>query len=316
MESFGGSYERLSIELEKFEKFRIKFPKRESNNINTVNSIGDYLNETKNVRYSFEIRGGGEDSKYCVSCKGVKDSSGLVGYGVKSNQLLESVSTGNSSRVIGSYAIDQSQNIEYSFSCRSNNHDLFGCDSIHKSQYCILNKQYEKEEYESIRDHIIKELKNQDLYGLMMPSNISPFAYNETLAYDNVPQTKEEVVALGFRWEDDVQMTKGKETLTSDKIPDKIKDIPDSITNEVLRCIQCDRNYKIIPQELLFYRKMNLPIPRKCFYCRHQNRIERRGPYKFWKRNCAHCDKEITTNYAPERPEIVYCESCYQKEVI
>lgn len=83
----------------------------------------------------------------------------------------------------------------------------------------------------------------------------------------------------------------------------------------VLKCVDCDRNYKITEQELLFYRKMILPIPRKCFYCRHKDRIEKRGPYKFWNRNCDKCEKEIITNYSPERPEIVYCEKCYQQEV-
>jgi hypothetical protein len=120
----------------------------------------------------------------------------------------------------------------------------------------------------------------------------------------------------GFRWEDDIQMTKGKETLLPENIPDHIKDVQDSITNEILKCISCERNYKITAQELQFYKKMNLPIPRKCFYCRHHDRVIRRGPYKFWDRTCAHCNKAIVTNYAPERPEIVYCESCYQQEVI
>jgi len=28
------------------------------------------------------------------------------------------------------------------------------------------------------------------------------------------------------------------------------------------------------------------------------------------------CDVEFETTYAPDRPEIVYCEKCYQKEVV
>ena len=60
---------------------------------------------------------------------------------------------------------------------------------------------------------------------------------------------------------------------------------------------------------------MNIPVPRRCFFCRHHDRITRRGPFKLWKRNCDKCKKEIRTNYAPERPEIVYCEKCYQQEV-
>lgn len=149
----------------------------------------------------------------------------------------------------------------------------------------------------------------------MIPPELAPFAYNETIAQDNMPLTKEEALAQGFRWEDDIQKTEGKETIRPEEIPDHIKDVKDSITNEILKCIDCNRNYKIIKPELLFYRKMVLPIPRKCFYCRHKDRITRRGPYKFWKRACDKCEREITTNYAPDRPEIIYCESCYQKEV-
>ncbi len=309
-----GSYEKMEEFKKEFEDFALKFPRRENNNLQSINSTGDYLSECKNVQNSFEIFQS-EDCRYTFSSKLIKDSLGTIGYGTNSEKLLEVVATGYCSNTIGTYGAENCRNILYGF-YTSNCQDCVACDALKNAKYSIFNKEYSKEEYEKLRDHIIKELTDQDLYGLIMPPELAPFAYNETVAQDNFPMTKEEVVALGFRWEDDVQMTKGKETLTSDKIPDNIKDVPDSITNEVLRCIQCDRNYKIIPQELLFYRKMNLPIPRKCFYCRHQNRIERRGPYKFWKRNCAHCDKEITTNYAPERPEIVYCESCYQKEVI
>ncbi len=28
------------------------------------------------------------------------------------------------------------------------------------------------------------------------------------------------------------------------------------------------------------------------------------------------CPNEFETSYAPDRPEIVYCESCYQSEVV
>lgn len=309
-----GSYEKMEDFKKKFQDFALKFPRRENNNLQAIESTGDYLSECKNVQNSFEIFQS-EDCRYTFSSKLIKDSLGTIGYGSNSEKLLEVVATGYSSNTVGTYGAENCRNILYGF-YTSNCQDCVGCDALKHGKYSVFNKEYSKEEYEKLRDHIIKELTEQDLYGLIMPPELAPFAYNETVAQDNFLMTKEEVVALGFRWEDDVQMTKGKETLSPEKIPDHIKDVPDSITNEVLRCIECDRNYKIIQQELLFYKKMNLPIPRKCFYCRHQNRIKTRGPYKFWKRNCAHCEKEITTNYAPERPEIVYCESCYQQEVI
>ena len=177
-----------------------------------------------------------------------------------------------------------------------------------------------------VKNDIIEELKSKDVYGDFFPAELAFFAYNETIGQDNKPLTREQALAEGFRWEDEIQKTEGKETLKAEDIPDHIKDVEDSILDEVLSCIKCFRNYRLIRRELEFYRKMLIPIPRKCWNCRFTDRITRRGPYKFWNRACAKCQKEITTNYPPERadgssvragsPEpIVYCEKCYQQEV-
>jgi hypothetical protein len=64
-----------------------------------------------------------------------------------------------------------------------------------------------------------------------------------------------------------------------------------------------------------------------CYQCRHQKRFEKRNPLKLWKRVCmcdfqnhAHgssaCDVEFETSYSPDRAEKIYCEKCYQQEVI
>ncbi len=308
-----GSYKKTEEFKKEFGKFTLGFPVRENNNIKNVNSTGDYLFECKNVHDSFEAAGA-EDSKYLFSSKGVKDSLGIIGYGTQSEKLLEVVATGYSSNIVGTYAADNCRDILYGFYVK-NCKDCVACDALKNGKYSVFNKEYSKEEYEKIREHIINELKEKDLHGLMMPQELAPFAYNETVAQENFPLTKEEILSQGFRFEDDIQKTEGKETIQPQDIPDHIKDVSDSITTEILACINCNRNYKITEQELLFYKKMNLSIPRKCFYCRHQDRIIRRGPYKFWDRNCAKCGKGITTNYAPDRPEIVYCEKCYQQEV-
>ncbi len=309
-----GSYFKFTETRKQFEEFCFKFPDRENHNIKTQDSLGDYLTECKNIKNSFEIAKS-ENCKFLFSSKDIKDSIGTVGFGFKSENLLECTAVGYSSNVIGSCSVTNSQNILYSHMLH-NCHDCIGCDGLKNAEYCILNKQYTKEEYEKLKEHIIKELTDLGIHGLMMPAEIAPFAYNETIAQDNMPLTKEEAITQGFRWEDDIQMTKGKETLQPEDILDHINDIKDDIISEILKCVDCDRNYKITEQELLFYRKMTLPIPRKCFFCRHKDRIKRRGPYKFWDRKCDNCGKDIKTNYAPDRKEIIYCEKCYQQEVI
>ena len=98
-------------------------------------------------------------------------------------------------------------------------------------------------------------------------------------------------------------------------IPDNIRDAGDDMCAKILRCEATGKLYKIIPQELAFYRTMSLPLPRRCPDQRHKDRMAQRNPRKLWKRNCAKCGKEMETTYAPSRPEIVYCEQCYLKEM-
>ena len=143
----------------------------------------------------------------------------------------------------------------------------------------------------------------------------SPFAYNESLADLSFPMTKNEIINSELCFQENLQRTKGKTTLKN--IPESISDISDSIINEVLECIQCQRNYKIVKNELSFYKKFKIPIPRYCFFCRLAKRFELRTPSRLWHRKCMKegCNNEFETSYAPDRPEIVYCEKCYQAEV-
>lgn len=309
-----GSYKKMDEMRQKFNEFVLQFPHRENNNIKSEDCTGDYLFSSKGLRDCYEITEG-ENCKYMFSSKVIKDSYDTLGYGYGSELLLDCAATGYANRVIGSYWVEHGHDNEYcNFTLTSDN--CFGCDGLKKSSYCILNKQYTKEEYEALRARIVAQLKEQGEYGLFFPPSIAPFAYNETVAQDYMPLTKDEALAQGFAWQDNLPTTTGKETIQLGDIPDTIQDVPDSLAKEILACSSCNRNYKITPQELAFYKKMALPVPRRCFNCRHIDRIARRGPMKLFDRTCAHCSKAIRTTFAPERPEIVYCEECYQKEIV
>jgi len=309
-----GSFEKIESFKKRFEEFSLKFPRRSNNNLKTDNCDGDYIFESKNCKNCFEASFC-EQVRYSFAVKKAKDCADMTGHCRSSELLYNGVGNGAGSRkVICSWWVESSQDVEYSFATRQSN-NCIGCDAIKNGSFIILNKKYSKEEYQKIKNHIVKELNEKNIYGDFFPPDMAFFSYNETIGQDNMPLTREEALAQGFGWEDDIQKTEGKETIKPEKIPDHIKDVPDDFVNEVFLCIECGRNYKIIKRELEFYRKMIIPIPRKCWNCRFVDRIRRRRPYKFWKRACDKCKKEITTNYAPDRPEIVYCESCYQREV-
>ena len=77
--------------------------------------------------------------------------------------------------------------------------------------------------------------------------------------------------------------------------------------------------------ELIFYKKIKVPIPKQCFFCRNSCRIHLLNPFKLWHRQCmcnkenhgheGNCQKEFETCYSPDEVIKVYCESCYNKEV-
>jgi hypothetical protein len=160
-------------------------------------------------------------------------------------------------------------------------------------------------------------------YGEFFPMELSPFAYNETIAQEYFPLTKKEASEQGYKWKDREER-KYTIDIKNEDIPDNIKEVDESILGKVIECsnkgneqTQCTEAFKIIPNELQFYQRMNLPLPRFCPNCRHYNRLKQRNPLKLWHRTCMKegCTNTFETSYAPERPEIVYCEGCYQREV-
>lgn len=308
-----GSYVAIREQQKRFEEFALKFPRRQHNNLKSVGSEGEYIFESNNCKYCFEVSKC-ENCAFCHSTKSATDCRDSFGYGYDSELLLETVATGYSNRMIGTWGCHQAGECIYSLGLRSCKYCI-GCDSVKEAEYCVLNKKYSKEEYLRVKERIVGELTEAGEYGLFFPQELALFSYNESLAQEEYPLKEQEAAREEFRWEEDTQMTRGGETMGIGEIPDRIEEVGESITEEILACRECGRNYRITPQELQFYRKMELPIPRNCFHCRHAMRVDRWGPFTLFARTCAKCGEDIKTTYAPDRPETVYCEECFRKEV-
>jgi len=97
-------------------------------------------------------------------------------------------------------------------------------------------------------------------------------------------------------------------------LPETINEVDESILKEVISCATCDRKYKIASLEYDLLRKMNMPLPNRCLKCRENARFDKMQMPSLYDRECAKCASSIRTSYAPGRPEIVYCEKCYQAE--
>ena len=211
----------------------------------------------------------------------------------------------------------------YCYGCNTNASQLFGCVSVKKKSYCILNKQYTKEAYEELVPKIIEHMRKTPYqspagsgtgqeWGEGFRIDIAPWAYNETEAQQYFPLDETQAAARSWKWRGkDLKEHLAPTALVSDKLSDASSEL----TKERFACSQCNKNYKIIQQELDSHRSLGVPLPLFCPDCRHAHRMQKRHPRILWDRSCAQCEKPMQTTYAQERPEIVYCEECYLKEV-
>lgn len=309
-----GSYSQLETMKKKFQEFSLQFPRKENVNVKCEDVTGNYLANCNAVFDSFEV-GDSENGRFLFSTKELKDVYDCIGHGRESELLLDCVATGYAHHVIGSIGVDQSMDIEYSFGLMKCSNCL-GCDGLTNAKFSILNTEYSESEFLALREKIVQELKESGVYGQILPPQFAPFAYNETIAQDEFPLTQEQAQSLGFRWQEQLPFPTGKATLAQSEIPDHISQVSSDIVKEVLACISCQRNYKIVAPELAFYQRLNLPVPRQCFQCRHLARLEQRGSLALHQRSCDRCSAAITTAYPPDAPFPVWCEACFISELI
>jgi len=344
--------EELNIDINKcknkFEEFKANNFVKNLNITNCENCRWDDISNSKNLKNCF-LASDAENVAYsfnavesvnCYDCDWFwieKSYYNLVTWWKSQNCLFCIAGWENCSNMI--YC-------DYCFFACSN---LFWCIWLKNKSYCILNKQYTKQEYEElvpkIIEHMMKPLPTR-LRGIegesymesewweFFPSNISPFWYNETVAMEYFPLTPpltppceggglEQVPPLtrgrlggGFNWSTyEPPFPKVQKIIPANKLPYDIKQIPDDILNWAIECEITKKPFRIIKQELEFYRRKNLPIPKRHPDQRHLDRMNLRNPMKLFDRKCDKCKIDIKTTYSPNRPEKVYCDTCYSLEI-
>ncbi|MEK7555256.1 MAG: hypothetical protein AAB516_00315 [Patescibacteria group bacterium] len=322
--------------------------------VKSVNSWGNFINESKKCQNCWNAEKV-EDCKNLYVAASLKDTYDATsyGWGELCYEGAHSVGLYNSKFFLysvggGKAGNRQSSFLEYCYAVMDS-HNCFGCANLRNKEYCILNKQYTKEEYEALIPKIKKHMEEMPYidkrgriykYGEFFPIEFSPFGYNETAGQDYYPLTREQVLENGYSWND--YESDMKYEFSDYEIPDDIGSVKDDILDKILKCEVSSKAYKIIPMELEFYRRMGLPIPRRAPLQRHKDRISQLLPRKLFKRQCQceggqsvkresqsvykntikhfhgddSCPNQINTPYAPDRPEIVYCEKCYLAEVV
>jgi hypothetical protein len=138
---------------------------RENYNTKTVDSVGNFLSECKNCQNCFFLdrsencrhvfRGfETKDGIYTIATIGEKCAfSAIDAY------IYETAFTSHCSSCRYSMFLDYCEECEY----------CFGCVGLKKKKYCILNKQYTKEEYKELKEKIVKNMKEGGELGRFFP---------------------------------------------------------------------------------------------------------------------------------------------------
>ena len=301
--------------------------------MNNESVTGDHISFSKNSYDCYDSTEL-EDCKYCIWMHQTKNSYDCHGWGLPCELGYENHLTGiNSYNVRFSESCwDSVSDLMYCRYCLYKCSHLFGCVGLQRKSYCILNKQYSKEDYEKLVPKIIEHMKGTTAiagsstgeWGEFFPVWMSPFGYNETEGIKSWPLSKDEALVRGMKWKD--EEFRPKSSAPKVDIPYHIKEISDDILEKTLACEDCGKEYKIIAQELKFYRKTGVPVPHKCHDCRYEVRVAMRSQRQLFERECDKCGMGIKTTYSKGRHgpaaagsryggKKVYCEKCYLEEV-
>lgn len=325
---------------------------RNMNISNSENAYGDLIVDSKSALYAFELING-ENIRDIVNCSdGCKDILGWYVVVDGSQKIHEGVS------VIANYSTATVRNSWHNVKNTyfgiflTNVQNGLGCIGLKNGENIILNKQYSATERETKAQKIIQELQEQGKRWEFLDPEISPFPYNDTVAYEYYPLHKmiangvETILNPDWKWTVTVLnpdqfmsdaiidlggehkikttwRTKDNEpsipadikTLKADEIPSDITKVSDDILNQIIICETSGRPFRITRQELDFYRKHGLPLPHKHSDARHEERVKMRPGRNLHCRTCDNCGIEMVSIYPDTTPQKVYCDDCYTKEI-
>ncbi len=314
-------------------EFWLMFPNRMMQGVQNTNVSGEYITHSRNVTKSYLIR-------ECENLKYVQYSQVP-----SSRDVMDATVIGNTAELFYEASVcgwgaanlkfcwdcwEGGRELEYCINCTRNAANLFGCVGISKHQYCILNKQYSKNDYLALRAKIIqhmnelpyrvkskfqnpppeadppsaensKTVEEREIvykYREFFPPEFSPFAYQHTIVSEHFPMNKEEVEKFGARWQDP-SPTEYQTTMEASALPDAIEDVNELILKQLIQCSECRRAYWLIQPELQFLKQVKIPAPRACVDCRHARRISQRNRSALYSRQCMCAGRQSAEREAP-----------------
>ena len=196
---------KILQDKKKFMDFYLHITTRPMVNIASENVTGNAIIKSHNIENGGWINNmhdcrniwigeGGIDGSYHIydsidiGGRKTEDVYWWVGIGAGSTKIF------CSSQITDCFSIYYSYFLDHCSYC-------IGCIGLMNKSYCILNKQYTKEEWEILAEKIFASMESDGTLGEFFPASMNPFYFNDTLAYlidDSF--TQEEIEAEWYLW--------------------------------------------------------------------------------------------------------------------
>ena len=291
-------------------------------NKNSTNCFGWNNINSNNCVFCFETTQC-TDCKYCANIwlDAVRCYDCGGGDIFKSEFCYECVWVSNSYNVLFSYNCINCSNMFYCLECY-NCKNCFACIWLKDKEYCILNKQYNsKEEYECNVKEIIKNMQNLWERWYPIKPDYSPFGYNETIAMDFYPLTREKALKMWYKRSDyESPMPNVEKTVLWGDLPkvsckviqEKKPDFLKKILNYAVLCEISKRPFRLTKQEIDFYVKYNIPLPTKHPDIRYIDRVKRKWTRELFLVKCSKCWNVFPSIYKTNINNLC-CDECFSK---
>ena len=321
-ELLSGRYSAVTQMAVQFAELLRATPRKANSNVNCFDSNGDYLTDCQSVHDSYNCSNA-KDCRFIYDAHHLNDCYDIGTFGQNMEFCYELTGSGGMMGKTGisncyfcSYAFYGGHNLFYSINCHNNSKDLFGCCDVRAKQYCILNRQYSKDEYSQLVPKIIAHMQSTKEWGEFFPLSLSPFGYNESLAQEEFPWSKTDAINQGASWSEyQAPPPKVSRTISVGQLPDLLPTEGNEILNQAIVCPETGKPFKIAASELTFYQTHLLPLPRFHPEERHRKRKHSLNPRQMFKRHCAKSGVEIVTSFPAEFQGDVYEETIFDKEL-
>ncbi len=228
---------------------------------------------SKNVKWNFIVKSENIENGYFVdnskNCKNViflwwtqwdEDIvNAMFAWSPYAKNSYNSTMYGHTENVYFSWHIWWWYNVWYSM-YGTNINNCFGTIWLKNKEYCILNKQYSKEEYNEMIKKILNQMDKEWILWKFFPAELSLFNFNDTWSTVLTDFNKEEIISEWYKWRDEgikVDIPSNLEIVSINDID--ITNFNESILKKI---ITDDKwNYwRIMPYEYKFMKKYGLPL--------------------------------------------------------